>query len=34
MIPASEDNPTSLMIGWGTLLENREEHKDKQGDEV
>jgi ribonuclease HI len=33
MIPAAEDNPASLTIGWGTLLENREEHEDEQGDE-
>jgi hypothetical protein len=33
MIPTAEDNPALLMIGWGTLLENREEHEDKQGDE-
>jgi hypothetical protein len=33
MIHAAEDNPASLTIGWGTLLENREEHEDEQGDE-
>jgi ribonuclease HI len=33
MIPAAEDNPASLTIAWGTLLENREEHEDEQGDE-
>jgi hypothetical protein len=33
MIPAAEDNPALLMIGWGTLLENHEEHEDEQGDE-
>jgi hypothetical protein len=33
MIPAAEDNPASLLIGWGTLLENREEYEDEQGDE-
>jgi hypothetical protein len=32
MMPAAEDNPASLTIGWGTLLENREKHEDKQGD--
>jgi hypothetical protein len=34
MIPTAEDNPTSLTIGWGTLLENREEHEDQQGDDI
>jgi hypothetical protein len=29
MIPTAEDNPASLMIGWGSLLENREEHEDE-----
>jgi ribonuclease HI len=33
MIPTAEDNPASLTISWGTLLENREEHEDEQGDE-
>jgi hypothetical protein len=33
MIPAAEDNPASLMIGWGTFFENHEEHEDEQGDE-
>jgi ribonuclease HI len=32
MIPTAGDNPASLAIGWGTLLENREEHEDEQGD--
>jgi ribonuclease HI len=32
MIPTAQDNPASLTIGWGTLLENREEHDDEQGD--
>jgi hypothetical protein len=29
MIPTAEDNPALLTIGWGTLLENHEEHEDK-----
>jgi hypothetical protein len=33
IIRAAEDKLTSLTIGWGTLLENCEDHEDEQGDE-
>jgi hypothetical protein len=33
MIPAAADNPALLTIGWGTLIENDEEHEDEQGDQ-